>query len=1034
MRPVALAFLTVIALTALACTGGQPASEPTETASTGPPPEAEAIVATEVRATSQVPSPTGTKVADLSAATPAKEPGDVPGPTLAAGLAPTSALPPAPTLNAVPELKPSPAPAATPTSISTAVPTPTSGPTSEPSPTLKPTSAPTQAPKPPATPTHEPTPTAMPSPTPSPTATPSPTPTPATDPALRGYAPLLAEAAAEMDFVRDGLNAEEKNVLVWADSRLFSNPAFLASRWGPDKWPSDVRVASVQAIPLLMLEIDIEKKTNGRHVVTWGVDSLDRILDGSGIYEGMCTSCYGKDNYKTQEEVKTNYAPIVLDLGHVHREMLKTFAYLALADGEGILARSLMDNGAGDFELLYQRDIRTSAYGGRSYGNSLTLTSFGWRSLSFMSQIALPDGTVESFPTTVYRIIGDAADEQEAVERWFAYIHRNMWHFTGGEEDFGNIYRPFSRTPYTPEPGYLFVGEAGSPSSTGLTVSAFRSIGLKAEQFFSPVGGYRTGAVEINGEWYYHDGNSPLSHVVSTTPEDVLEPKSLPMCFFLAPLDVIENRSTENIQEHCGAKDLRELEPTWVMVRPQQTGGPPSHDRAILEGIYSATGGAGWIHNRNWLSDRPINEWYGVTTFNGRVTGLHLRSNNLTGTIPNELAKLSNLIHLKLSGNQFTGQIPPELGRLTYLNGLSLGANQLTGPIPSELGNLTNLTELLLTNNQLAGEVPSELGNLQNLNGLKLEGNWLSGCIPAVLEQILSDLWGSPGLPFCTDSSVTTPNPEGVAEDREALVKVYDSTGGPNWTNNDNWLSDAPLGLWHGVITGPDGRVIKLHLQRNNLSGNIPPELGNLSELQELILEVNNLSGQIPSSLGNLSQLRRLSIQVDPLSGSIPPQLGNLSSLESLYIRQTPVEGSIPPELGHLSNLREFILENNSLSGEIPASLGNLSSLKTLSISGNQIGGAIPPELGKLVQLETLWFDRNRLSGTIPDELRSLLNLKKLSLSRNRLSGTVPSWLGNLSNLEMLWLGGNPQLSGCLPEGLREVPTLWSGDPGLPFC
>ena len=57
-----------------------------------------------------------------------------------------------------------------------------------------------------------------------------------------------------MDFVRDGLTTEEKNILGWADSRLFSNPAF-------------------QAIPLLMLEIDIQKKSDGKHVINWKVDS-----------------------------------------------------------------------------------------------------------------------------------------------------------------------------------------------------------------------------------------------------------------------------------------------------------------------------------------------------------------------------------------------------------------------------------------------------------------------------------------------------------------------------------------------------------------------------------------------------------------------------------------------------------------------------------------------------------------------------------------------------------------------------------------
>ena len=376
--------------------------------------------------------------------------------------------------------------------------TSTTAPTSIPTPTPELTSTPTPASQLPA----KPTPTAMPSPTPSPTATPTPTPMPesATDPALTGYAPLLEEALAGMDFVRDGLNAEEKNVLDWADSRLFSNPAFLASKWGPGNWPSEVKTASVQAIPLLMLEIDIEKKPNGKHVITWGVDSLDRVLDDLGIYEGVCVSCYGKDNYASVDEVRKNQYPIVNDQKHVHREMLKTFAYFAEADGEGILMRSLMENDADDLEMLYRRVLPVEQV--------FTDTSFGWQNQSFMSQITLPDGTLESFPTTVYKVIGDAGSEREAVERWFDHLNKNMTHFLGGTEDFASIYRPYSQTPYTPEPGYLIlVGEAGSPSSTGATTSALRLLGLKAEQFLSPKYGERTGSVELNGNVYFYNGN-----------------------------------------------------------------------------------------------------------------------------------------------------------------------------------------------------------------------------------------------------------------------------------------------------------------------------------------------------------------------------------------------------------------------------------------------------------------------------------------------------------------------------------------------
>lgn len=352
-------------------------------------------------------------------------------------------------------------------------------------------------------------------------------PTPSVDSSLENYSSLLFEAvtsySAGLDFVGDGLSPDEMNVLAWADSRLFSNPNFLTSRYGPDNWPSDVNLASVQAIPLLMLAIEVEKKPDGKHVIDWEVDSLDRILDELDVYKGVKVLRDGTGDYDTPDKVFDNYEPIVNDPRHVHREMLKTLAYFAKADGEGILIRSLMENDADDFELLYKRDI--PAYG-------ITQTSFGWRNQSFMSQVKLPGGTMKSFPSQVYEIVGGAGSEREAAERWFGHLNEVMTHFSGALGNFASLYRPYSQTPYTPEPGYLLiVREAGSPSSTGLTTSAFRSLGLKAEQFLSPEQGRRTGAVEVDGEWYYHNGNWPLTE------------KILPVCFFLATLDAVENRN-----------------------------------------------------------------------------------------------------------------------------------------------------------------------------------------------------------------------------------------------------------------------------------------------------------------------------------------------------------------------------------------------------------------------------------------------------------------------------------------------------------
>ena len=126
-------------------------------------------------------------------------------------------------------------------------------------------------------------------------------------------------------------------------------------------------------------------------------------------------------------------------------------------------------------------------------------------------------------------------------------------------------------------------------------------------------------------------------------------------------------------------------------------------DRQALVALYNATDGANWRNNENWLSDEPLDAWYGISVSDGRVTVLDLGFNDLTGPIPAELGDLSSLTALNLSLNQLTGPIPAELGDLSSLTRLSLSSNELTGPIPAELGDLSSLTVLSLHNNQLTG-------------------------------------------------------------------------------------------------------------------------------------------------------------------------------------------------------------------------------------------------------------------------------------------------------------------------------------------
>ena len=259
--------------------------------------------------------------------------------------------------------------------------------------------------------------------------------------------------------------------------------------------------------------------------------------------------------------------------------------------------------------------------------------------------------------------------------------------------------------------------------------------------------------------------------------------------------------------------------------------------------------------------------------------------------------------------------------------------------------------------------------------------------------------------------------------DRAALVALYHSTGGPNWITNSNWLSDAPLGEWHGVAADPSGRVTALRLEANGLRGQLPPDLGQLANLLELSLKGNELRGAIPPELGGLSKLLWLWLDGNQLSGAIPAALGNLTNLQLLHLNENQLSGAIPPAMGGLASLTLLNLSANQLQGAIPAALGRLTKLERLELQKNQLSGAIPPELGNLHGVAWLGLNDNQLSGPIPSQLGRLANVRRLYLNGNQLTGPIPAELTSLGSLYGLYLNDN-RLTGSIPPELSRLADL----------
>ena len=478
-----------------------------------------------------------------------------------------------------------------------------------------------------------------------------------------------------------------------------------------------------------------------------------------------------------------------------------------------------------------------------------------------------------------------------------------------------------------------------------------------------------------------------------------------------------------------------------------------------------------WLSSGNQLTGGIPEELGSLSN----LQSLDLWGNQLTGVIPKELGNLANLRSLWLHGNQLTGVIPKELGNLAQLEGLLLQGNQLTGVIPKELGNLSNLQELDLSDNRLTGSIAKELGNLSNLQKLYLGGNLLTGCVPDGLRDVPNNDFVSLGLPFCSEhpcvsgGAVVDATNEGLVSDCGMLLAARDTLAG---TAALNWSADTPIADWTGVALGEtSGRVTEILLGGMGLNGNIPKQLGSLTNLQSLDFSDNRLTGSIAAELLDLANLQELYLGGNLLTGCVPDGLrdvpnndiarlglpfcsehpcvsggavvdatntGLRSDCERLlaardtlagtaslnWSADTPITEWNGVVLGGTSGrVTELDLGALGLNGRIPKELGSLANLTHLYLDNNQLTGEIPPELGGLSNLRYLRLWSNQLTGEIPPELGHLSNLRHLWLWSNQLTGEIPPELGGLSNLRELALSGN-QLTGEIPPELGRLSNL----------
>ncbi len=312
----------------------------------------------------------------------------------------------------------------------------------------------------------------------------------------------------------------------------------------------------------------------------------------------------------------------------------------------------------------------------------------------------------------------------------------------------------------------------------------------------------------------------------------------------------------------------------------------------------------GWLLKEGWKDADPnvvqpvTDDWTGITVDeNGYVVGLSFTDNRLYGHIPDELSDLEHLKSLTLSSiytssyqNIITGSIPESLGQLTNLITLSIKDNSLTGNIPESLGQLSNLTTLYI-HASLTGSIPNSLSQLSNLTYLRLDISSLTGTIPESLGQLRNLTYL-----YILGNSLTGSIPESLGQ-----------------LSNLTYLWVAGISLTGSIpeSLGQLSNLTYLTCGGRSLTGSIPESLGQLSKLVYFRIGSGSLTGNIPESLGQLSNLTTLYIQGTSLTGTIPKSLGQLKILKDLAITNSYLTGNISESIGQLSSLQNIYLHNN---------------------------------------------------------------------------------------------------------------------------